>query len=237
MLVGNNVSKNFGGLMAVADADFEVNQGEIVGLIGPNGAGKTTLFNLISGATQPRSGKITFKNEDITKLNAHQICKKGIARTFQSTKLFSNLTVFENVALAALFGKSRKVSEPEVEAEVMDLLDFVDLSPVRATRAKDLPIAKQRQLEIARALATKPDLILFDEVMAGLIPTEVAQSMELISQIRARGTTVFMIEHVTKAIMNVCDRIIVFHHGRRLAAGTPDEIANNQDVIEIYLGS
>ena len=236
MLEGVNISKNFGGLMAVANASFQINEGEIVGLIGPNGAGKTTLFNLISGAIPPKSGTITFKGEEITGQKAHTVCQKGIARTFQSTKLFNGLTVFENVELAAMFGKKRSLSEAAAQQEVEALLDFMELADMSQTRANDLPVAKQRRLEVARALATKPDLLLLDEVMAGLNSTEVNDFMELIGRIREQGTTVFIIEHVMKAIMAVCDRIIVFHNGRNLAEGTPDEVASNPLVIEIYLG-
>ncbi len=236
MLEGEKVSKNFGGLMAVSQADFRVNKGEIVGLIGPNGAGKTTLFNLISGAIPPKSGTIKFKGEDITGLKEHKICQKGIARTFQSTKLFSGLTVFENIYLAALFGEKRSISEAAAAEEVAALLDFVELTAVSQLRAGDLPVAKQKRLEIARALATKPDLMLLDEVMAGLNATEVSESMELITRIRKQGVTIFMIEHVMKAIMAVCDRIIVFHNGTKIAEGSPAEVAASPTVIEIYLG-
>ncbi len=236
MLEGIRVNKNFGGLMAVSNADFLVNQGEIVGLIGPNGAGKTTLFNLISGMLPPKSGTIKFKGEDITGLKAHKICQKGIARTFQSTKLFMGMTVFENVELAALFGKYRSVSESQAEQEVQALLDFVDLSSVSTTKAQDLPVAKQRRLEVARALATQPDLLLLDEVMAGLNPTEVNEFMELIARIKEQNITIFMIEHVMKVIMSICNRIIVFHNGRNLVEGLPNEIAVDPLVVEIYLG-
>ncbi len=236
ILEGEGVTKNFGGLAAVSGADFHVDQGEVVGLIGPNGAGKTTLFNLISGALAPESGVIRFKGENITGLKPHQICKKGVARTFQSAQLFAGLTVFENVLLGSLFGKPKAISGPAAEREVLELLDFVELSTARTTLAKDLPIANRKRLEVARALATKPELLLLDEVMAGLNPTEVAQAMELITKIRHKGITVFIIEHVMKAIMSVCDRIIVFHYGSKIAEGTPAEIATNQTVVEIYLG-
>jgi len=236
MLEGEGVNKVFGGLIAISEADFYVGQGEIVGLIGPNGAGKTTLFNLISGALAPLSGTITFNGENITGLKPHQICKKGVARTFQSTKLFGGLTVFENVFLAAQFGDTQPKPEPEAEQEVMALLDFVELSAERTSVAKDLPVASQRRVEIARALATKPQLLLLDEVMAGLNPTEVSQAMELIVKLRDKGITIFMIEHVMKAIMTVCDRIIVLHYGSKIAEGTPAEVAANPTVVEIYLG-
>lgn len=239
ILEGVGVSKNFGGLMAVSQADFHVEQGEIVGLIGPNGAGKTTLFNLISGAIPPRSGVIKFKGENITGLKPHQICKKGVSRTFQSTKLFTDLTVFDNILLASQFGQAQTISRSEAERETLELLDFVELpaAAARTTLAKDLIMANQRRLEVARALATKPQLLLLDEVMAGLNPTEVTEAMALITRIRDKGITIFMIEHVMKAIMSVCDRIIVFHYGSKLAEGKPAEIAANQTVIEIYLGS
>lgn len=236
ILEGEGITKYFGGLVAIMEADFHVDRGEVVGLIGPNGAGKTTLFNLISGRLAPQAGIIKFKDENITGLKPHQICKKGIARTFQSVQLFAGLTVFENVLLASLFGKPQAISRLEAQQEVLELLDFVELSEVRAMPAKDLPIGDRKRLEVARALATKPELLLLDEVMAGLNPTEVAEAMTLIKKIRDMGITVFMIEHVMKAIMNVCDRIIVFHYGRKLAEGTPVEIAANQTVIEIYLG-
>jgi branched-chain amino acid transport system ATP-binding protein len=213
-----------------------VSQGEIVGLIGPNGAGKTTLFNLISGAIPPKSGVISFKGENITGLKPHQICKRGVARTFQSTKLFAEMTVFENVLLAAMFGKPSAIPRSEAEGEVLALLDFVELSAVGTRPANDLPVAMQKRLEVARALATQPELILLDEVMAGLNPTEVTETMALIAKIRDTGVTIFMIEHVMQAIMSVCDRIIVFHNGRKIAEGLPNEVAVNPTVIEIYLG-
>jgi len=236
MLEGRAVTKNFGGLTAVSQADFAVNRDEIVGLIGPNGAGKTTLFNLISGAVKCTSGEIRFRDEDITGLRPHQICRKGLARTFQSTKLFAGLTAYENVVLGSRFGKRRALSEPDAQKEVLELLEFVGLSTAANMLAKDLPIASQKRLEVARALATKPELIMLDEVMAGLNPAEVTGAMELVARIRDMGITVFMIEHVMKAIMSVCDRIIVFHHGSKIAEGTPEEVAASPTVIEIYLG-
>ena len=236
MLTGENLSRNFGGLMAVSNASFHVNEGEIVGLIGPNGAGKTTLFNLISGAIKPVSGKITFKGENITPLKPHQICRKGIARTFQSANLFNGMTVLENVRLALLFGKAERLPESEVRRQALQLLATVNLLAERSKLVKDLPIGSQKRVEIARALATRPELLLLDEVMAGLNPTELTQSIELIGRIRDQGITVFMIEHIMQAIMTVCDRIIVFHNGSNLVEGTPGEVANHPTVIRIYLG-
>jgi len=236
ILEGEKVTKHFGGLAAVHEVDFDIHQGEVVGLIGPNGAGKTTLFNLISGSLPTTAGEIRYKGKKITGLKPHQICKMGVARTFQSAKLFAGLTVFENVLAASIFGTKRAISVPDAEREAMELLEFVELSTVGAMLAKDLPIAHRKRLEVARALATKPDLLMFDEVMAGLNPVEVAQAMELVTKIRNKGITIFMIEHVMKAIMSVCDRIIVLHHGSKIAEGTPEEIATSRTVVEVYLG-
>ena len=236
ILEGERVTKYFGGLAAVSHVDFNVGQGEVVGLIGPNGAGKTTLFNLISGALALKSGVIKFKGEKISGLKPHQICRRGLARTFQSVKVFANMPVQQNVLLGSLFGTPTGMSTADATKEATGLLEFVGLSAVRTTPAKDLTLANQKRLEVARALATKPELLLLDELMAGLNPTEVAQAMELVTKIRDKGITVFMIEHVMKAIMSVCDRIIVLHHGEKIAEGTPQEIATSKTVIEVYLG-
>jgi branched-chain amino acid transport system ATP-binding protein len=236
ILDGEGVRKNFGGLAAVAGVDFCINQGEIVGLIGPNGAGKTTIFNLISGALNPSSGQIRFNGESITGLKPHQICKRGVARTFQSAKLFADMTVINNVLLGSLFGKSTSMPVADAEREAREALAFVGLSEKEGLPAKDLGIAAQKRLEIARALATKPQVLLLDEVMAGLNPTEVAQAIELIKEIWNKGISVFMIEHVMKAVMGMADRIIVLHHGEKIAEGTPEAIAGNRKVVEVYLG-
>jgi len=236
ILEGEGVTKHFGGLAAVSSVDFHVDEGEVVGLIGPNGAGKTTLFNLISGALVPKPGAVRFKGENIAGLKPHKICKMGVARTFQSVKVFANMPVLENVVLGSLFGTSNSMSSADAAREAMGLLEFVGLSAVRATPAKDLTLANQKRLEVARALATKPELLLLDELMAGLNPTEVAQAMELVTRIRDQGITIFMIEHVMKAIMSVCDRIVVLHHGKKIAEGTPQEMATSRTVVEVYLG-
>lgn len=232
ILEGIKVCKNFGGLAAVSNVDFYVNQGEILGLIGPNGAGKTTLFNLISGALASRSGSINYKDRCISKLKPYQICRNGVARTFQSVKIFGDLTVEEHVMLACKFGSAGR-STP---AEAREYLKFVGLGGMEKVRAKDLTLSKQKRLEVARALATKPEVLMLDELMAGLNPAEVAEAMEDVKAIRDTGITVIMIEHVMKAIMGICDRIIVLHHGEKIAEGTPQEIANSKTVIEVYLG-
>ncbi len=231
------LNKYFGGLAAASAVDFHVGQGEIVGLIGPNGAGKTTVFNLVSGALLPDSGAVRFKGTAISGLKPHLITRMGIARTFQSVKIFSKMTALENVLLGYLFGRAKQSAASDTaRREAEEILAFVGLAGLRQTRAVDLILANQKRLEVARALATHPDLLLLDEVMAGLTPTEVAQSMELVKQIRASGVTVLMIEHVMKAIMSICDRIIVLHHGEKIAEGTPQEIVQNRTVIEVYLG-
>lgn len=236
ILEGEGVTKYFGGLTAISNVDFHIDQGEIVGLIGPNGAGKTTLFNLISASLIPNLGVIRFKGQKINGLKPHQICRMGVGRTFQSVKVFPHMSVLKNVLLGSLFGTFKEVSIAEAMKNAMSSLEFVGLSAIKETFAKDLTLANQKRLEIARALATQPELLLIDELIAGLNPPETEQAMELVTRIRDRGITVFMIEHVMKAIMAICDRIIVLHHGQKIAEGKPEEIATNKAVIEVYLG-
>jgi branched-chain amino acid transport system ATP-binding protein len=236
ILEGERVTKYFGGLAAISNVDFHVDQGEIVGLIGPNGAGKTTLFNLISAALPLNSGVIRFKGERINGLKPHRICRTGVARTFQSVRVFANISALGNVLLGSLFGTSSSMSSANATREAMESLEFVRLSTVREILAKNLTLADQKRLEVARALATKPELLLLDELVAGLNATETVQVMELVTRIRDRGVTILMIEHVMKAIMSICDRIMVLHHGEKIAEGTPQQITNNQTVIEVYLG-
>ena len=236
ILEGKGVTKYFGGLAAVSNVDFNVKQGEALGIIGPNGAGKTTLFNLISAALTTKSGTIRFKGENITGLKPYKICRMGLARTFQMVKIFPDLPALSNVILGLHFGVSSNISSGEKAQKAAEYLDFVGLSEVKMAPAKDLTLANQKRLEVARALATGPDLLLLDELMAGLNPTELAQAMELVARIRDKGITIIMIEHVMKVIMNVCERIMVLHHGAKIAEGTPQEIATSEKVIKIYLG-
>lgn len=231
-----NATKYFGGLAAVTRVSFQVDQGEILGLIGPNGAGKTTLFNLLSGALKPKPGKIMFNDQNITGLNPFRICRLGVARTFQSVKIFPNITILDNVMLGSYFGIQHGTSTPEALKKAEELLEFVGLSKPERTYGSDLTLGDQKRLEVARALATKPVLLLLDELMAGLNSTEVSQAMDLVKRIQERNITIIMIEHVMKAIMNICNRIIVLHHGEKIAEGTPQEIANSRTVIEVYLG-
>ena len=232
-LTCENVTKSFGGLMAVSKVSFHIERGEIVGLIGPNGAGKTTLFSLINGFYGLDEGRVLFLDEFIHHLKPNQICKKGIARTFQITRPFSNLTVLQNVRMGA-YNTTHKMAIAEEIA--LDVLDFVGLSKEKDRLAKNLTIEDRKRQELARALATKPKLLLLDEVMAGLNPTEMAVVTSLIRKINEQGITVFLIEHVMKAIMLLSNRIIVLHHGETIAEGTPLEISRNPRVIEAYLG-
>jgi len=236
ILEGQGVTKYFGGLAAVSDVDFHIDRGEIVGLIGPNGAGKTTLFNLVSTAFPVSSGEIRFKGQKLNGLKPHRVCKIGIGRTFQETKIFGNMPVIQNVLVGAFFGSPNRISAADAAREASQALEFVGLSAMAGDSIQDLTLANQKRVEVARALATRPELLLLDELMAGLNPAEVSEAMELVTKIRDTGITIFMVEHVMKAIMGICERIMVLHHGEKIAEGTPREITANKEVIEIYLG-
>lgn len=236
LLESNRVTKMFGGLAAVSEVSFSLLEGEVLGLIGPNGAGKTTLFNLISGVTPVSHGTFKFGGHDITRKSIAHRCHLGIARTFQTGKLFSSMTARENVYIAILFGKKGRKNNAKAYKDTIDLLEFVGLTSKADQLAKDLTLAAQHRLEIARALATNPRVLLLDEVLAGLTPTEVAQGVDLVRRIRAKGISILMVEHIMKAIMGLSDRIVVLHHGEKIAEGEPQEIASSKRVQEVYLG-
>ena len=223
--------------MAVNGVELAVQDGEILGLIGPNGAGKTTLFNMIAGALRPSAGRIRFAGADITRLGAHQRCKCGIARTFQLVRPFPDLTVLANVAVGRVYGRDAVWNRRRAEAGALESLQRVGLADRAQVEAKHLTLVDRKRLELARALATHPVLLLLDELLAGLNPTEVLQAMDLIRNLRASGITILMVEHVVQAIFDLSDRVVVMSAGERIAAGTPAEVAADPRVIDAYLGT
>ncbi|WP_346355121.1 ABC transporter ATP-binding protein [Azotosporobacter soli] len=249
LLKATKLSKVFGGLRAVSNFEVDINQGELVGLIGPNGAGKTTAFNLLTGVYEPSEGEIEFDGRSIVGLKPYQITQRGIARTFQNIRLFSNLSVLDNVKIAYHFhvkyglvesvlrmGRYFK-EEEEIEAKALRFLEIFQLADKKDEIAKNLPYGEQRRLEIARALAAQPKLLLLDEPAAGMNPQETQQLMQMIRWIRKEfNLTILLIEHDMNLVMNVCERIYVLDYGSIIAKGTPQEIKNNPRVIEAYLG-
>jgi branched-chain amino acid transport system ATP-binding protein len=230
-----DVSKRFGGLQALADVTFDLPKGQILGLIGPNGAGKTTLFNCINGIYSPEEGNILFQGKNITGMKPYHIARLGLARTHQIVQPLEELTVLENVMAGSCFGHEQR-SLAEAEGIADEVLAFVGLAERRDQLAESLNVAQKKRLELARALAARPYLLLLDEVLAGLNPTEIVEMVEVVRQIREQGVTILIIEHVMHALMNVSDRVIVLDYGQQISEGKPDEVANDAKVIEAYLG-
>jgi branched-chain amino acid transport system ATP-binding protein len=229
------VSKQFGGLQALSDVTFDLPEGRILGLIGPNGAGKTTLFNVINGVYSPEKGQVIFRGEDITRLPSYEVARRGLARAHQVVRPLTDLTVRENVMVGACFGRER-LGLRNASRRADEALLQVGLADRSGQPAGSLNVAQKKRLEMARALAAQPYLILLDEVLAGLNPSEIASMMETVRTIRDEGVTILMIEHVMQAIMSISDHLLVLDYGSLIASGPPEKVANNSQVIEAYLG-
>ena len=232
-----NVSKEFGGLKAVKNVNLIVNENEIAGLVGPNGSGKSTLLNVISGIYKPDSGKVEFLNEDISKLPPHLICAKGITKTSQKVQSFPEMTALENVFIGVLFGRKDAKNEEDSVNKAEELLEFVGLGKEKFNLpARNLNVIELRRVQLARALATSPKLLLLDELLTGLTPRESDEAIALIKRINKQGITLLIVEHVMRVIMGLCDRVTVLHHGEKICEGKPGDVCNDENVIKVYLG-
>jgi len=227
------LTKRFGGLTANDQVDLLVNEGEIVGLIGPNGAGKTTLFNCIAGFYPPSGGTVHFQGENITGLPSNEVCLRGIARTFQVVRIFKEMTVLDNVLVGAF---NRTNSALRARQKALEVLDFCGLSAKKNVLAGGLTIADKKRLEVAKAFATEPDLLMLDEAMAGLNQTETAEAVALVKKIQQSGTTILLVEHVMEVVMPISNRVVVLDYGRKIAEDVPEKIINQEEVIKAYLG-
>ena len=237
VLEGEQLFKSFGGLMAISGVDFYLEDGEILGLIGPNGSGKTTLFNLIAGVFKPDGGKIKYELKDITAMGCAAICQLGIARTFQITRPFPFLSVLDNVKLGRAYGCSPAKTLEQAGAEADEILEFIGLSSKRSVNAGRLGVVDRKRLELGKALATKPKVLLLDEIMAGLNPTEIEAATSLVRRIRDSGVSLIVIEHMMRAVMGISNRVIVLNVGRKLAEGSPSEVVRNETGHRGLLGS
>lgn len=231
-----HITKRFKGLTAVRDVSFAVQKGRVTGMIGPNGAGKSTTFNMICGYYPPSEGRIYYKGRDITATPAYDYTKMGIARTFQIMKPLKNMTVLENVIASAYFGASPAKNQREARETAREILAFTGLYDKRNELSKDMGTPDQKRLEMARALATKPEMLFLDENMAGLNPAETEDAIALIRRINETGVTIFLIEHIMKAVVSLCEEVIVLHHGEKISVGTPEQVMNDPYVMEVYLG-
>ena len=236
LLEVNSVTKTFGGLVAIRDLNIKVDEGETIGLIGPNGSGKTTAFNLISGFLKPDKGEIKVQDRDVSGLKPHKVCQSGIARTFQLTKPFSEMTALQNVMVGMLYGGDEIRSVKKAEGESEKVLEFVGLGARAHTMASTFGVVDRKKLEIARSLATNPKMLLLDEMMSGLTPTEMEDALKLLKTIRDSGVTLIIVEHVMKAILDISSRLIVLNYGEKIAEGPPQEVVCDKKVIEVYLG-
>jgi len=236
VLEAKNITKRFGGLVALNNVTLTVRKGELLGLIGPNGSGKTTMFNVITGYYRPEGGRVYYNGQDITGLRPHKIVKMGIARTFQIPKPFGRLTVVENVMSAAMYGREEVPSRGEAKEIAMEWLEYVRLKDKVNVEAKSLNIVERKLMELARAFSTDPRLLLLDELVAGLNPSEMMEVVELVRRlVDEKGITTVMVEHVMKAVMTISDRVFVLHRGTKLAEGKPEEIARDPKVVEAYI--
>ena len=236
LLEAHRVTKDFAGLRALDAVDFTVEEGPITAIIGPNGAGKTTLFNIIAGDLRPTAGSVSFAGKTISHLTPNKVCRLGISRTYQSVRPFLGLSVANNIRVAMLYGRREKSSRTEMQRDMHALLELMQLTHIVNKQAEDLIPLERKRLEMARALATNPRLLLLDEIIAGLNPTETEEMMQTIRAINTRGVTILLIEHVMKAVMGLSQHVIVLHHGAKIAAGPPASITQDETVIKAYLG-
>jgi branched-chain amino acid transport system ATP-binding protein len=229
-----NISKNFGALAALSEVSLELLQGEILGVIGPNGSGKTTLFNVLTGIFSADKGNVFFEEKRISRTPTYQICRLGLIKTAQIVQPFSGMTVLDNVIIGGLYGQNLSLSKARQKA--LEILDWVGLTSIAQVPAESITVAMRRRLELARALATGPKIILLDENMAGLTPNEIEGVLSLLREIHAQGISLIVVEHIMQAVMGICQRIVVLNYGQKIAEGVPEEVVQNREVIEAYLG-